>query len=36
LNGSDGVAKNDTLDCGKDALTDVFSADAQDKIQNCP
>jgi RTX calcium-binding nonapeptide repeat (4 copies) len=36
LNGSDGVAKNDTLDCGKDALTDVFSADAQDKIKNCP
>ena len=37
LNGSDGVVKNDKLDCGKnDGVADVFSADAQDKISNCP
>jgi hypothetical protein len=37
LNGTDGVAGNDTLDCGrKDLVLDVFSADAQDKVKNCP
>ena len=37
LNGSDGVAGNDTLDCGKkDLVVDAFSADALDKVNNCP
>jgi len=37
LNGSDGVAGNDTLDCGKkDLVVDAFSADALDKVSNCP
>lgn len=37
LNGNDGVTKNDKLDCGKnDGVADVFAADPQDKISNCP